>query len=72
MQLQIGSNELPFVNKCLSQIPKGGFFSKSVFQMSKSQKKKDPNDYPELEITVKNKFKFQAQDSYLEYLRFEK
>ena len=38
---------------CYSALCKGGFFSESVmkfFQISKSQKKNIPKNYPELEI----------------------
>ena len=47
------------------------FFQKVrfVFQISQSSKKIVPKNYPELEIwnSVNNVFKFQAQDSFLEY-----
>ena len=56
----------------------GAFFSESAmcFSNLQSSKKVIPNNYPEklnlnfLPITVNNKFKFQAQDSNLEYIFF--
>jgi hypothetical protein len=51
------------------------FFQKVrlVFQISKSQQKNIPKNYPELEhfTVIGGKFKYQAQDSFLEYFFVE-
>ena len=41
-----------------------------VFKSPNFQTKNIPKIYPELETIVNNKFKFQAQDSFLEYFYF--
>ena len=55
---------------------KGGFFSESAIRFFKSPKKNIPKSYPELEIqnslpkhntVMGGNFKFQVQDSFLEY-----
>ena len=43
-----------------------------IFKISKSPKKNIPKNYPELVLytVIGEKFKFQAQDSFLEYIFF--